>query len=81
LRCGWPERLFWWSWKHSFYAFSVTQPARGTATPLFDVFTETHRGHRIRMAGIGLYAPNIAHFPQKSMIYGRFRVITGRFQP
>jgi hypothetical protein len=45
---------FFVSWKHSFYAFSVTQPARGTATPLFDVFTGTHRGHKIRMARIGL---------------------------
>jgi hypothetical protein len=46
MRCGWPERLFSKScskaWKHSFYAFYVTQPVRGTATPLFDVFAETH---------------------------------------
>jgi hypothetical protein len=42
LRHGWPRRLFWKLWKHSFYAFSVTQPVRGTTTPLFDVFAETH---------------------------------------
>jgi hypothetical protein len=30
---GWPQRLFWKPWKHSFYAFSVTRPVRGTATP------------------------------------------------
>ena len=46
LHYGWPQRLFWRPSKHSFYAFSVTQPARGTATPLFDVFTGTHRGHK-----------------------------------
>jgi hypothetical protein len=41
LHYGSPQRLFWNPWKHSFYAFFVTQPARGTATPLFDVFTGT----------------------------------------
>jgi hypothetical protein len=25
--------------------------------------------------------PNIAHFPQKSMIYARFRISTGSFRP
>ena len=53
LHCGWPQRLSSKPWKHSFYAFSVTQPARGTATPLFDVFTGTH-GATSAADGFGL---------------------------
>ena len=35
-----------------------------------------HRGQTYALAKFGLYnVPNIAHFPQKSMIYGRFRPV------
>jgi hypothetical protein len=44
LHCGQPQWLFWTPLKHSFYAFSVTQPARGTATPLFDEFLREPMG-------------------------------------
>src|SRR4030095_16896980 len=65
LRCGWPERLFSWSWKHSFYAFSVTQPARGTATPLFDVLREPTGATKLRIARIGLYCAQYSPFSAK----------------
>jgi hypothetical protein len=37
MRYGWPRRLSS-TLSYSYYAFSVTRPVRGTATPLFDVF-------------------------------------------
>ena len=67
LHRGWPPRLFWNPWKHSFYAFSVTRPARGTSTPLFDVFAASPEPRYARL-GSACNVPNIAHFPQKSMI-------------
>jgi len=57
----------------------VTQPARGTATPLFDGLTETDRGQKKHMAGFGSNVSNIAHFPQKSMIYTPFPGLTATF--
>jgi hypothetical protein len=46
----------------------VTRPVRGTATPLFDVFAETLFKGSKRLTDSARNVPNIAHFPQKSMI-------------
>jgi hypothetical protein len=44
---------------------------RGTATPLFNCFAGTHRNpNRGKKGSALLNVPKIAHFPQKSMIYG-----------
>jgi hypothetical protein len=54
MRYGWPRRLSLNFSKNSLYVISVTQPARGTATPLFDVFTGTKGRPKVRMADFGL---------------------------
>src|SRR6185437_6188427 len=79
FRHGSPRRLFWKPWKHSFYAFFVTQPARGTATPLFDVFTGTSYATGYAWPGSACNVLNIAHFPQKSMIYALSRRFGANF--
>jgi hypothetical protein len=65
VHCGWPQRLSWKLWKYSAYAIFVTQPARGTPTPLFDVLREPKGGHKVRMAGFGLESVLYSTFPAK----------------
>jgi hypothetical protein len=56
--------------------FCDTACARNCHAPV-RCFYGNPPGPRIRMARIGLNVPNIAHFPQKSMIYAGFRAFTG----
>jgi hypothetical protein len=65
MRYGWPRRLSLNFSKNSLYVISVTQPARGTATPLFDVFTGTKGRPQVRVAGFGLESAQYSTFPAK----------------
>ena len=61
---------FWRTSSNSGYAFCWPQPARGTATPLFNDYVEPQQGHKAGNTGSGLLnVARIAHLPQKSMIY------------
>jgi hypothetical protein len=79
MRYGLPLRLFSNVSKNSLYVISVTQPARGTATPLFDVFTGTKGRPKIRMAGFGLESAQYSTFPAKFNDLEAFGGGLGRF--
>src|SRR5437763_14211873 len=80
MRCGWPRRLSWKFWKYSAYAIFVTQPARGTPTPLFDVLREPKGGHRYAMAGFGLESVQYSTFPAKINDLEAFNGLFSRFR-
>src|SRR3954462_72978 len=75
-----PRRLSWKSSKYSAYAIFVTQPARGTPTPLFDVLREPKGGHRYAMAGFGLESVQHSTFPAKINDLEAFKRVFGRFR-